>query len=338
MALRSQIVGTGSYLPSRVVMNKDLEEVLDTSDEWIQQRTGITKRYWADQDESTSDLALKASEKALESAGIDKKEIDLLLLATVTPDHEFPGSACFLQAKMDIPGIPAIDVRQQCGGFIYALSMADQYIRTGTYKNVLVVCSELHSRCLDLTPRGRNLSVNFGDGAGAIVLKAADITDPENQPHVISTKIHSDGSQAKELWCPGPGTALKRKERVTMEMLEEGVQYPQMNGRAVFSRAVRTMSESLLESLTSNGKELKDLNLAFFHQANKRISEAIGKTMSLSDDLIHSTVEDIGNTTSATIPIGLDDAVRKGKLKAGMLISNVAFGSGFTWGHALIRW
>ena len=338
MALRSQIIGTGSYLPSRVVMNKDLEEVLDTSDEWIQQRTGILKRYWAAQDESTSDLALKASEKALESAGVDKKEIDLLLLATVTPDHEFPGSACFLQAKMDIPGIPAIDVRQQCGGFIYALSMADQYIRTGTYKNVLVVCSELHSRCLDLTPRGRNLSVIFGDGAGAIVLRAADITDPENQPHVISTKIHSDGSQAKELWCPGPGTALKRKERVTMDMLEEGVQYPQMNGRAVFSRAVRTMSESLLESLTSNGKELKDLNLAFFHQANKRISEAIGKTMNLSDDLIHSTVEDIGNTTSATIPIGLDDAVRKGKLKKGMLISNVAFGSGFTWGHALIRW
>ena len=338
MSVRSKIIGTGSYLPSRVVLNKDLEEVLNTTDEWIQQRTGITKRHWASKDETTSDLALKACEKALESASLKKGEVDLLLLATVTPDHEFPGTACFLQAKMGIPGVPAIDVRQQCGGFIFALSIADQYIRTGTYKNILIVCSELHSRCLDLTPKGRNLSVIFGDGAGAVVLKAIEVTDPENQPHIISTKIHSDGSQAKELWCPGPGLALFGKERMTSEMIDDGLQYPQMNGRAIFSRAVRTMSESLTESLTSNGKALKDLELAFFHQANRRISEAIGKNLELDDSLIHSTVEIYGNTTSATIPIGLDDAVRKGKLKKGMLISNVAFGSGFTWGHSLIRY
>lgn len=338
MALRSQIIGTGSYLPSNIVMNKDLEERLNTTDEWIQQRTGIVKRHWADQDETTSDLAVKASERALESAGLDKKEIDLILFATVTPDHEFPGTGCFLQAKMDMPGIPAIDVRQQCGGFIFALSMADQYIRTGTYKNVLIVCSELHSRCLDLTPRGRNISVIFGDGAGAVVLRGVEVTDSDKQSHIISTKIHCDGRQAKELWCPGPGIGLKRKERATVDMLDEGLQYPQMNGRAIFSTAVRTMSESLLESLTSNGKTLDDLDLSFFHQANRRITEAIGKTANLTDDLIHSTVEKFGNTTSATIPIGLDDAVKNGKLKDGMLISNVAFGGGFTWGHALIRW
>ena len=168
MNIRSKIIGTGSYLPSRTVFNKDLEDLLNTTDEWIQQRTGITKRHWASKDETTSDLALRASERALESSSLKKEDIDLLLVATVTPDHEFPGTACFLQGKMGIPGVPAIDVRQQCGGFIFALSIADQYIRTGTYKNVLIVCSELHSRCLDLTPKGRNLSVIFGDGAGAV--------------------------------------------------------------------------------------------------------------------------------------------------------------------------
>jgi 3-oxoacyl-[acyl-carrier-protein] synthase-3 len=336
----SKITGLGHYVPENVVTNKDLEQYMETSDEWIQERTGIKERRWIPEgsEDTPSVMGTKAARMALDKAGITADDVDFIIFATLSPDYYFPGPGVMVQKQLGIKEVGALDVRNQCSGFLYSLSVADQYIKAGMYKNILVIGAENHSGGLERSNRGRGVTVIFGDGAGAVVLRGVEITDPDKQSHLISTKIHCDGRQAKELWCPGPGIGLKRKERATIDMLDEGLQYPQMNGRAIFSTAVRTMSESLLESLTSNGKTLDDLDLSFFHQANRRITEAIGKTANLTDDLIHSTVEKFGNTTSATIPIGLDDAVKNGKLKDGMLISNVAFGGGFTWGHALIRW
>ena len=337
MSIRSEVIGIGSYLPSKVVGNQELEEVLDTSDEWIKKRCGIHTRRWADPKETTSDLAYRASKKAIEQAQIEPGEIDMIIVATVTPDHEFPGTACFLQAKLELPGIPAIDVRQQCSGFIYALSQADLYLKSGSYKNVLLVCAELHSKCLDLSPRGRGVSILFGDGAAAMVLQAKEQTN-KDASQVYSTAIHSDGSFAKMLWCPAPGNGMPCATRIDVGMLEEGLQFPQMNGRAIFTHAVRHMSKSLQECLDSNGVELDDVDLLFFHQANLRICEAIEKQLEVKAGRVYNTIQEYGNTTAATIPLGIEHAVSHGVLKKGMLIATVAFGSGFTWGSSLIRW
>ncbi|MFK7827437.1 MAG: 3-oxoacyl-ACP synthase III family protein [Oligoflexales bacterium] len=337
MRICSEVIGIGSYLPSKVVGNQELEEVLDTSDEWIKKRCGIHTRHWADPKETTSDLALKASHKAIEQAQIDPASIDMIIVATVTPDHEFPGTACFLQAKLELPGIPAIDVRQQCSGFIYAMSQADLYLKSGSYKNVLLVCAELHSKCLDLSPRGRGVSILFGDGAAAMVLQAKENRNKDDS-QVYSTSIHSDGSFAKMLWCPAPGNGMPCSTRIDAGMLEEGLQFPHMNGRAIFTHAVRHMSKSLNDCLADNQVELDDVDLLFFHQANLRICEAVEKQLEVKPGRVYNTIQEYGNTTAATIPLGIEHAVRNGVLKKGMLIATVAFGSGFTWGSSLIRW
>jgi 3-oxoacyl-[acyl-carrier-protein] synthase-3 len=334
--LRSKILSTGMYVPPRVVTNNDLAKVMDTSDEWIRQRTGIEQRYWVDAVTNTSDLALRASEIAIKNANLDKAGIEMIILATLSPDHEFPGTACFLQKKLGLPGIPALDVRQQCTGFIYSLSIADQFIRNGVYKNILVVGAEVHSKGLEQSDRGRDVSVLFGDGAGAVVLAATEITDPKTDSHILSTHLHADGSFAEELWTPAPGTG-NSAERVGAVEVAEGLHYPKMNGKTVFMHAVKRMPEALVEALDHNKVRPEEVDLFVFHQANLRINDMIAKQFQIPDNKVFNTIQKYANTTAATIPIGLDEAVRAGKLKKGMLVASAAFGSGFTWGSALYR-
>jgi 3-oxoacyl-[acyl-carrier-protein] synthase-3 len=333
---RARVTGLGTYLPPRVVTNHDLTGLMDTSDEWIVQRTGIRERRWVEPDVATSDLALAAAGAALDDAGITAADLDMVLLATLSPDHEFPGTACFLQRKLGIAGIPAIDVRQQCSGFLYAVSMADQFVRTGFAGRVLVAGAEIHSKGLDLSTAGRDVSVLFGDGAGAVVVEAADVADPGADPHILSTHLHADGTGAEELWLPAPGMAHPRY--VTAEMLDEGLHYPQMNGRAVFVNAVKNMGAAVLEAAEHNGVALGDIDLFVFHQANLRINEAIAERLGIPGEKVFNTIDRFGNTTAATIPIGLGEARRAGALEPGMLVCGAAFGSGFTWASMLVRW
>ncbi|MCC7442240.1 MAG: ketoacyl-ACP synthase III [Bdellovibrionales bacterium] len=335
---RSKILSVGTYIPENLWTNDDLKKLMDTSDEWIQQRTGIRQRYWAHESQSTSDLALSASEQAIERAGIEKSKIDLVILATLSPDHEFPGTACFLQAKLGLPGIPALDVRQQCTGFIYGVSIADQFIRTGMYKHVLVVGAEIHSKGLNRTTAGREVSVLFGDGAGAVVMAAVDVRDPAKDSCVISTHLFADGAFAKELWIPAPGSSYPIAARMTHEMIDQGLQWPQMNGKTVFVHAVKRMPEAVLTALEANRLQVSDIDLFVFHQANLRINEMVAKQLGIPAEKVFNTIDRFGNTTAATIPIGLNEAVAAGKLKKGMLVMSAAFGSGFTWASSLIRW
>lgn len=334
--MRTRILGTGMHVPPRAWRNDELRQFMDTSDEWIRQRTGIEQRHWVDPESgtTTTDLALEASRKALAAAKLSPADLDAILFATISPDHEFPGAACFLQAKLDVPaGVPAIDVRQGCSGFLYGLSMADAFIRAGQFKRVLLVGAELHSKGLDKSDEGRDVAVLFGDGAGAVVLGAV----PESEPHVLSTHLHSDGRFARELWLPAPGMAFG-KDRVDQRMIDEKLVYPRMNGKLVFVHAVKRMPEVLQEALAANGKTLADVDLFLFHQANLRINEMITKTLGIPEAKVFNTIQRYGNTTAATIPIGMDEAVRAGALKPGMLVACVGFGTGFSWGSALLNW
>ncbi len=335
----SRILGVGSYVPPQVWTNQDLSMYMETSDEWIQQRTGIKQRHWVDleSDECSSDLALEAANRALESAQVSKEEIDLVILATLSPDHEFPGTACFLQEKLEIPGIPALDVRQQCTGFIYGLSIADQFIKTGMYRKVLLVGAEVHSKGLDKSTRGRDVAVLFGDGAGAAVIGRGEEPHSAKVSQIYSTHLHADGRFARELWVPEPSYAHPG-DRLTAERLADGGHFPRMNGKTVFVHAVKRMPEVLLEALKANHVTLEQVDLFVFHQANLRINEMIASQLGIPAEKVFNTIERFGNTTAATIPIGLDEAVRAGKLKPGMLVATAAFGSGFTWASALLRW
>ncbi len=335
----SRILGIGSYVPERVWTNKDLESLMDTTDEWIQQRTGIKERRWVDQDSSvgSSDLGLEAANRALEASGVKKEELDMVILATLSPDHDFPGTACFLQAKMGIPGIPALDVRQQCTGFLYGLSIADQFIRSGMKNRILVVGAEVHSKGLDKSSRGRDVSVLFGDGAGAVIVGGAEGAVDSKASQIFSTHLHADGRFAKELWIPEPGMAHPG-DRLTVERLVDTNQYPKMNGKTVFMHACKKMPEVLLEALDVNGFKLADIDLFIFHQANLRINEMVAKQLGIPEEKIFNTIDRFGNTTAASIPLGLCEAQKAGKLKPGMLVATAAFGSGFTWASAVIRW
>ena len=334
--LRSQITGVGSYLPPRVVTNDDLAGMMDTSDEWIVTRTGIRERRWVDEGTTTTDLGLEAANRALAAAGLTVGEVDLLVFATLSPDHEFPGNACFLQAKLGIPGIPALDVRQQCTGFVYAATVADALIRTGAYRTALVVGAEVHSKGLDVSTRGRDVSVLFGDGAGAVVLQATDVADPATDSHLMSGHLHADGTFAESLWLPAPGMAYPRF--MSADLLDEGLQYPQMDGRTVFVHAVTHMPLAIHEALEENGHTIDDVDLFVFHQANQRINEAVAHRLGAPLEKLVNTIDHTGNTTAATIPICLDEALADGRLEPGMLVAVAAFGSGFTWGSMLIRW
>ena len=335
----SKILGVGSYVPPQVWTNQDLQKFMETSDEWIQQRTGIKQRHWVDLDSTTSssDLAVHAAEKALKSAGVEKEELDMVIFATLSPDHEFPGTACFFQDKFGVPGIPALDVRQQCTGFIYGMSIADQFIKTGMYKKILLVGAEVHSKGLDKSTRGRDVAVLFGDGAGAVVLGAVDEPIEENTSRIYSTHLHADGRFAKELWVSEPGNA-NDTDRVSISRVTEGAHYPKMNGKTVFMHAVKRMPEVLMEGLAANHLSLSDVDLFVFHQANLRINEMIASQLKIPEEKVFNTIERFGNTTAATIPIGLDEAVKCGRLRPGMLVASAAFGSGFTWGSAIFRW
>lgn len=332
----SKILGVGSYVPPRVVKNDDLAKMMDTSDEWIQQRTGIKQRHWVEGETATSDLALEATHKALEAAGVKKEEIDLIIFATLSPDYEFPGAGCFLQAKLGVPGIPALDIRQQCSGFIYGMSLADNMVRGGGYKRVLLIGAEIHSKGIDKTTRGRDVGVLFGDGAGAMVIGAVSGTPGPQDSRILSTHLHADGNFARELWTSAPSFATAGP-RISVEQLERGDQYPKMNGKSVFLNASKRMPEAILEGLNANGLKPSDVDLYVFHQANLRINEMVGKQLGIPEEKVFNTIDRFGNTTAATIPLGLDVAIREGRLKKGMLVASAAFGSGFTWASAIYR-
>jgi 3-oxoacyl-[acyl-carrier-protein] synthase-3 len=293
-------------------------------------------RHWAEANLSTSDLALEASLLAIKNSGLDKTEIDMIIMATVSPDHDFPGTGCFLQAKLNIPEITVLDIAQQCTGFLYALSIADKFILSGSHKNILVVGAELQSKGLDLTPAGRNISVLFGDGAGAVVVGQKELVNEKTDSRIISTHLYADGAYAKELWIPAPGSAFGEK-RLEQSMIDEGLHFPQMNGKLVFVHASKRMSECLLHACQKSGFSLGEIDIFLFHQANLRINSKVAEMLGIPESKIFNTIQKFGNTTAATIPLGMDEAMKACVLKKGMLVASAAFGSGFTWASAIWR-
>jgi len=354
--LHSKIAGLGYYVPERVVTNDDLIQVMDTTDEWIQERTGIReRRYGRKHEETTTTLAVKAAKIACERAGIETDQIDFIIFATLSPDYYFPGCGVLLQRALGITRteIGALDIRNQCSGFIYALSVADQFVKTGMYKNVLVVGSEMHSMGLDFSTEGRNVTVIFGDGAGAAIIQP--VAD-ENQG-ILTTKLHSDGTYAEKLAFINPGSHGGYHQNNLGEPIDygypsadtfggifftpkmlEGHQYPNMEGQFVFKLAVQKFPEVIHEALNATGLQASDITMLIPHQANLRISQFVQKTLRLRDDQVWNNIQRYGNTTAASIPIALCEAWEAGKIKSGDLVCLAAFGSGFTWGAALIRW
>ena len=332
----SKITGMGMYVPENIVTNKDLTSLMDTSHEWIIERTGIEERRHIKKGDgnTTATMGVKAAKIAIERADIDKNDIDLILFATLSPDYYFPGSGVIVQQHLEIPTCPAMDIRNQCSGFIYALSTADQFIKTGMYKNILIIGSENHSGGLDMTTRGRGVSVIFGDGAGAVVLSRSE--DPNKG--ILSTHLHSEGQFAEELALIGPST-----NRWVPEILEANdptdiSYYPNMNGQLVFKNAVVRFSEVIMEGLEQNKMTSEQIDMLIPHQANLRISQFIQRKFGLNDDQVYNNIMRYGNTTAGSIPIAMTEAWEEGKIKSGDLVVLAAFGSGFTWGSALIRW
>lgn len=339
------------YVPKNVFTNNDLTRYMDTSDEWIQERTGIKERRFADRlDETTTTMGVEAAKIAIERAGVTPADIDFIVFATLSPDYYFPGCGVLVQRELKMKEIGALDVRNQCSGFLYALSVADQFIRTGTYKNILVIGAEKHSFGLDLSTRGRNVSVIFGDGAGAVVLQP---TEKEGQG-ILSTHLHSDGESAEVLAMYNPGTHAnhwaKEKPYADFEdaeiadafmshaMIDNAQNFPFMDGQSVFKKAVVKFPEVINEALALNNLKSSDIDMLIPHQANLRISQMIQKAMKLPDEKVYNNIQRYGNTTAASIPIALCEAWQEGRIKEGDLICLAAFGSGFTWASALIRW
>lgn len=354
---RTKIAGIGHYVPEKVVTNHDLEKLMDTSDAWIQERTGIReRRYAAKFKETSTTMGARAAEVAIQRAGIRKEDVDFIIFATLSPDYYFPGCGVLLQRELEITAteIPALDIRNQCSGFVYGLSVADQFIKTGMYKNILLVGAEIHSMGLDFSTEGRNVTVIFGDGAGAIVLQPTE----EPGKGVLTTKLHSDGTHAEKLAMINPGAHSgyhfnKRGEHidwgyptdveygqnfVTQHMFDHGQIYPNMDGQFVFKMAVQKFPEVIMEALQEVGLTPADINMFVPHQANLRISEFVAKKMGLGPHQVWNNIQRYGNTTAASIPIALSEAVEAGAVKSGDLVCLAAFGSGFTWGSALIRW
>jgi 3-oxoacyl-[acyl-carrier-protein] synthase III len=331
----SIIKGMGYYVPSNVVTNDDLASIMDTNNEWIVERTGINERRWIkDNSESTSSMALEASKNAIADAGIDKTEIDFIIFATLSPDYYFPGPGVTLQKDLGLDTIGALDVRNQCSGFVYALSIADQYIKTGMYKNILVVGSEYHSGGLDKSTKGRGVTVIFGDGAGAAIVSKS----PNADRGILSTHLHSQGEFAEELTLIGPSTRRWVPEIIDGAGKDDEAIYPYMNGTFVFKHAVTRFPQVIGEALTQNNLKSTDIDLLIPHQANLRISQFVQQKMGLREDQVFNNIQKYGNTTAASIPIALAEAKLAGKVKEGDLICLAAFGSGFTWASALIRW
>ena len=330
--LRTQFLGTGFAVPDRVVTNDELSRLMDTTDEWIRTRTGIQERRWVQEGESGVELGREAADRALEMAGLAPADLDAIVYATSSPDHFAPGNGVYLQKLLGIDTIPALDIRAQCSGFIYALSVADAWIRAGHYRHILVVGSEIQSTGLELSTEGRHVAVIFADGAGAVVLGPGD----GNGSGILAFDLHSEGAHAEKLWVDAPGSMYH--PRVSHQQLEAGRQYLEMDGREVFRHAVVRMPESVRAVLASAGQSLDDLTLLLAHQANLRIAEAMQKDLGLRDNQVYNNIMKYGNTTAATIPILLDECVRGGRLRRGDLLVMTAFGSGFMWGSAAVRW
>lgn len=347
---RSKIAGIGKYVPQNVVTNQDLMKYMDTSDEWIQERTGIKERHYAHRtEETTTTMAVEAAKIAIERAGTTAQDIDFIVFATLSPDYYFPGCGVLLQRAMQMKEIGALDIRNQCSGFVYALSVADQFIKTGMYKNILVVGSEKHSFGLDFSTRGRNISVIFGDGAGAVVLQP---TEKEDQG-ILSTHLHSDGESAEILAMYNPGTHANHwgaqnyadfdeaeigQMFMSHAMIDKAQNFPFMDGQSVFKKAVVKFPEVIMEALQQNGYQPSDINMLIPHQANLRISQFVQQKLKLSDGQVYNNIQQYGNTTAASVPIALCEAWEKGRIKDGDLVCLAAFGSGFTWGSALLKW
>ncbi|PWI31437.1 3-oxoacyl-ACP synthase [Flavobacteriaceae bacterium LYZ1037] len=333
----SKIIGLGKYVPDNVVTNDDLSKMMDTNDAWIQERTGIQERRWVKpgSGDTTSVMGIKAAKIAIERSGIDKDEIDFIVFATLSPDMYFPGPGVQVQHALDIKTVGALDVRNQCSGFVYALSVADNFIKTGMYKNVLVIGSELHSHGLDKTDRGRGVSVIFGDGAGAAVLTREE----DSSKGILSTHLHSQGEHAEELVLVAPGMGKRWiNDILADDNPDDDSYFPYMNGQFVFKNAVVRFSEVINEGLQKNNLEVDDIDMLIPHQANLRIAQFIQKKFKLTDDQVFNNIQKYGNTTAASIPIALTEAWEEGKVKEGDTVVLAAFGSGFTWGSVIIKW
>lgn len=332
--IRSRIMGLGGYVPPRVVTNDDLAAMFDTTNEWIVERTGIEERRWIDDGETGAGMGARAAREAIEKAGIEPTDIDLLIYATLSPDHVFPGGAVFVQRELGMREfVPCLDIRQQCTGFVYGISIADSFIRSGIYKNVLLIGSEIHSTGLDKTDRGRDVTVLFGDGAGAAVIGVSDAEDHR----ILSCHLHADGSEAEILWTEKPGSC-NFPDRVTVEDLESGAVYPKMQGRKVFKHAVTRMPQVVMEGMVHNGLTLDDVDMVIPHQANLRINQFVAKMMGLPPEKMHNNIQKYGNTTAASIPLCMREAVDLGKIKPGDMVCIVAFGAGLTWGSVFLRY
>ena len=326
------ISGTGFYLPPRIVTNDELSTYMDTSDEWIQERTGIKERHYVEKGEGPSDIAIPATKQALNAAGLKVSDIDFIIFATSTPDFYAPGSGCLIQEKMGFNEIGALDIRVQCSGFIYGLSIAEQYIRTGTFKNILLIGAEVQSTAMDLTNAGRDTAIIFGDGAGVAIISATD-----EDRGVLSTHMHSEGKYLKELWLESPASNAGYP-RINREVLDEGKQFLKMNGKEVFRHAVTRFPEVINEALEANNLTSENIDLLIPHQANLRITQMVQKRLSLRNEQVFSNIHKYGNTTAATIPIALAEAFNEGKIKEGDLLVLAAFGAGFTWASAIMKW
>lgn len=344
------IAGIGHYVPENIVTNKDLMKYMDTSDDWIQERTGIKERRYAHRTgESTATMGIEAAKKALANAGIAATDVDFIIFATLSPDYYFPGCGVLVQRALKMKEIGALDIRNQCSGFVYALSVADQFIKSGMYKNILLVCSEKHSFGLDFSTRGRNVSVIFGDGAAAVVLQPTE----DKERGILSTHLHSDGESAEILAMYNPGThanywmeqefahfddAEIGQMFMSHAMIENAQNFPNMDGPAVFKKAVVKFPEVIMEALNYNGYKPSDIDLLIPHQANLRIAQFVQQKLGLSNDKVFNNIEKYGNTTAASIPLALSEAVEQGRVKKGDLLCMAAFGSGFTWASALVKW
>ena len=328
-------MGIGMAVPSRVVTNDDLSKVMETTNEWIVERTGIEQRRWVEPGEGGAELGARAAKEAIQRAGIDANDIDLIIYATLSPDVNFPGTGVFVQRLLGITGkgIPCLDIRQQCTGFIYGLSIADAYIRTGNFKTILLIGSEVHSTGLDVSTAGRDITVLFDDGAGAVILGRAT----DDQHMILSTHIHADGSEAEILWTEYPSS--RQHPRITAEAMAERKHFPHMKGKNVFKHAVTRMPQAIMEGMQANGiKSIAEIDMMIPHQANLRINQMVAQMIGMPAEKTHNNIQKYGNTTAASIPICMHEAIELGKIKPGSLVCLVAFGAGLTWGSAFLRY
>jgi 3-oxoacyl-[acyl-carrier-protein] synthase-3 len=335
MTRRAKLTGTGMYVPDRVVTNDDLARLMDTSDEWIRQRSGIEARRYIEPGQMPSELAFHASRNALDAAGIDPGDLDCVILATLSSEADFPGTSFFLQRRLGVEGLPCFDLRAQCSGFVYALSVANSFVRSGTYRRVLVVGCEVHSTGIDLTTEGRDVAVLFGDGSGAVVVE--ENRDPDDPSQILEVRLHAQGEHAEQLWVEAPGSGFT-PTRITPELVAEKRHFPRMNGRFVFKHAVTRMPEVLLATLSAASLKLEDVDHFLFHQANLRINEYVAQQLEIPPEKCPTNIDRYGNCSAASIPMLLDEGVRSRRIERGQLVAMTTFGSGFSWTSALVRW